>query len=98
MYKDPKELESLAPKWPSRNLLKKRLILRDPSVYDLIESTAIFKKKLQVLDPDKGDIIHDKSTFRHNVRTWEYNDGDGTSALSRRSRSIHYIVGNSGFS
>lgn len=88
---EPEELESLA-QVAKHKSSRKEDDSQDHTIYDLIKSTAIFKAKLQVLDPDRSDVVHDKNIFRYDVRTWEFNDGDGTLAVSRRSRSVRYIV------
>jgi hypothetical protein len=90
-HEEPEELESLA-QVAKQKSSRKEDDSQDHAVYDLIKSTAIFKARLQVLDPEKSDIVHDKNIFRYDVRTWEYNNGEGTLAISRRSRSVRYIV------
>jgi len=65
---------------------------QDPTVYYLMKSTAIFKKRLKSLDPDKSELVHDMRFYRHDVRTWPYNNGDGTLAVSTRSFSVRYIA------
>lgn len=81
-YNTTPELESLA----------KVAEQRGRAIDDLFRYTALFKAKLQLLDPNKSDIYHDQKFFRYDVYSWEFNDGEGTLAVSNRSNSVRYIV------
>jgi hypothetical protein len=89
----PGELESLS-QVAKQKSSRKEDNSQDHAIYDLIKATAIFKARLKVLDPDKSDIVHDKINYRYNVRNWNFNDGEGTLAVSRQTRSVRYIVSN----
>jgi len=88
---EPRELESLS-QVAKQKSSRKEDNSQDHAVYDLIKDTAIFKSRLKVLDPDKSDIVHDKINYRYNVHNWNFNNGEGTLAVSRQSRSVRYIV------
>jgi hypothetical protein len=87
----PEELKNLA-NMAEQESSRKEGVDQGHAIYDLLRSTALFKAKLQAIDPDKSSICHDQSIFRYDVRSWEFNDGEGTLAVSRRSSSVRYIV------
>ena len=68
---------------------------QDHSISDLLRSTANFKVRLQSIDPDRFHIYHEEEIFRYNVPGWKFSDGDGTMAISTRSRRVRYVVSNS---
>jgi hypothetical protein len=88
---NPEELDSFVQMAKTKSSQKED-DAQDPTVYYLMKSTAIFKKKLKGVDPDKSDLILDRSFYRYDVRMWEYNNGEGTLAVSWRTLSIRYIV------
>ena len=87
----PEELDSFV-QMAKMNSSQKEADAHDPTVYYLMKSTAIFKKKLKGLDPDKSDLVLDKSFYWYDVRMWEYNNSEGTLAVSWRTLSVRYIV------
>ncbi|KAH8744478.1 hypothetical protein BGZ57DRAFT_977186 [Hyaloscypha finlandica] len=64
---------------------------QDHSISDLLRSTANFKVRLQSIDPDRFHIYHEEEIFRYNVPGWKFSDGDGTMAISTRSRRVRYV-------
>jgi hypothetical protein len=89
----PEDLQSLA-RLAERESYRKEAIYQTHTVYDLLRSTALFKAQLQSINPDMA-VCHDQKIFLYRVRSWDFNNGQGTIAVSKRSHSVRYIVGTS---